>query len=71
MDGNGIRAPTEGRVSRISCPKIAGGGGRHNNFSKLLEIKGYEVFRVDSRRLTLPYLSRLRKDRQTAKRLTI
>jgi hypothetical protein len=23
--------------------------GRHHNFSKLLEIKGYEVFRVDNR----------------------
>ena len=30
----------------FSCPKIAG-GGRHHNVSKLLEIKGYEVFRVD------------------------
>jgi hypothetical protein len=30
----------------FSCPKIAG-GGRYHNFSKLLEIKGYEVFRVD------------------------
>jgi hypothetical protein len=30
----------------VSCPKIAG-GGRHHSFSKLLEIKGYEVFRVD------------------------
>src|SRR5215467_5487199 len=42
----GIRAPTEGRVSRFSCPKIAG-GGRPHNFSKLSEIKGHEVFRVD------------------------
>jgi eukaryotic-like serine/threonine-protein kinase len=31
----------------FSCPKIAG-GGRHRNVSKLFEIKGYEVFRVDT-----------------------
>ena len=31
----------------FSCPKIAG-GGRHHNFSKLFEIKGHEVFRVDT-----------------------
>ena len=31
--------------SRFSCPKIAGGG---HNFSKLSEIKGYEVFRADT-----------------------
>src|SRR5215469_18281190 len=42
----GIRAPTEGRVSRFSYPKIAEAGRQHN-FSKLSEIKGYEVFRVD------------------------
>jgi hypothetical protein len=30
----------------ISCPKIAG-GGQASQLSKVLEIKGYEVFRVD------------------------
>jgi hypothetical protein len=30
----------------FSCPKIAG-GGQASQRSKLLEIKGYEVFRVD------------------------
>ena len=30
----------------FSYPKIAG-GGRHHSFSKVLEIKGYEVFRAD------------------------
>jgi Tfp pilus assembly protein PilF len=41
----------------FSCPKIAG-GGRHHNLFKLLEIKGYEVFRVDSlNNLALLYAS--------------
>jgi hypothetical protein len=31
----------------FSCPKIAG-GGQVSQPLKLLEIKGYEVFRVDS-----------------------
>jgi hypothetical protein len=31
----------------VFIPKIAG-GGRHRNVSKLFEIKGYEVFRVDN-----------------------
>src|SRR5215472_9253176 len=59
----GIRAPTDGRVSRFSWPKIAGGGqasqlstgvsGSYNHHeavarAKLLEITGHEVFRVDS-----------------------
>src|SRR5215471_4543099 len=58
----GIRAPTEGRVSKFSWSKIAGGGqtsqlstgvsGSYNHHeavarAKLLEIKGHEVFRVD------------------------
>jgi hypothetical protein len=38
----------------FSCPKIAG-GDRHHNFSKLLEIKGYEVFRVD-RSMPAPHI---------------
>src|SRR5215471_17427240 len=42
----GIRAPTEGRVSRFSCPKIAA-GGQASQLSKLSEIKGHEVFRID------------------------
>src|SRR5215469_6619337 len=43
----GIRAPTEGRVSRFSCPKIAA-GGQASQLSKLSEIKGHEVFRIDT-----------------------
>src|SRR5215470_5770887 len=43
----GIRAPTEGRVSRFSCPKIAA-GGQASQLSKLSEIKDHEVFRIDN-----------------------
>ena len=38
---------TEGRVSRFSCPRSPE-AGRHHNFCKLSEIKGYEVFRAVS-----------------------
>ncbi len=47
----------EGFGERQPCvtPPAAGcsqhPGGRHHNFSKLLQIKGYEVFRVDRLRL--------------------
>src|SRR5215469_17923063 len=67
----GIRAPTEGRVSRFSWSKIAGGGqasqlstgvsGSYNHHeavarAKLLEITGHEVFRVDRALARLTHL---------------
>jgi hypothetical protein len=43
----------------FSCPKIAG-DGQASQLSKVLEIKGYEVFRVDTEEWGAPHTTEIR-----------